>query len=106
MRRSSASGASAMTPSKNCPVSSFQRRKYARRIGGFASSESSSPPIASRWRPRRNSLRRGPPRFGTPLFLADDPEAAEVRKPQVEDDDVGWRVRLPLVGPAHAFELR
>src|SRR5207245_6630294 len=33
------------------------------------------------------------------LFLADDLEAVEVREPQVEDDDVGWRVRLPPAGP-------
>src|SRR6266478_699523 len=65
MRRSSASGDSAVTPSKNCPVSIFQRRTYSRRIGALASSESSSTPIGSRWRPRRNSPPRAARRFRT-----------------------------------------
>jgi hypothetical protein len=30
---------------------------------------------------------------------ADDLEAVEVRELQVEDDEVGWRVRLPPAGP-------
>jgi len=65
----------------------------------FASSESSSIPIGSGWRPRRNSLLRSVRRFRTHSVSADDLEAVEVREPQVEDDDVGWRVRLPPGGP-------